>query len=95
MHIVLKHETYGIKGGVCARGPQIKLAAHGYNEEIALFNLVTAARHFLTPFVRAGVGPEELKSLAIEFDDGSPNDVVVDLIERTNSRQNQSQVSSN
>lgn len=73
MKVVLKSETKRVKNGYCVRAPELRLAAHGYNEEVARQNLQNTVRLYLSPFVRQGTVRDEMRRAGLrvsEVDDG-------------------------
>jgi hypothetical protein len=78
MLIKLYREVNPIKNGWCARSPVLKLAAHGYSQEVADKNLERTVRLFLAPFQREGTLQEELHAVGLELvEDGNVREIAV------------------
>lgn len=66
MQIVMKHEMKQIKNGWSARAPELGIAAHGYNEEVAKINLERGVRLFFQPFQRNGTLKSEVEEMGLK-----------------------------
>ncbi len=77
MPVKLNRELKPIKSEWCSRAPELGLAAHGYNEEVADRNLERTVRLFLTPLQRAGTLQEAITALGLEIVEGQDDLQVV------------------
>lgn len=79
MRIVLKHETYQVRSGWAARSPEVGMAAHGRNEDMARSNLAYTVRLFLAPFQREGTLEQEVQRMGLQVISDASKAVTVEL----------------
>ncbi len=72
MKFLIQHETSHIQNGWEARSTELRMAAHGHDEEIARESLKKCIESFLMPFSRQGTLEEEVSKIGLTVEKGDP-----------------------
>ncbi len=75
--VYVERESSPIKAGWSARSPQLRLAAHGRDRELADANLCRTISRFLAPFERAGTLRTEVATLRLARRGDGPGITIV------------------